>query len=135
MQLKTKLSPSNLKEFNSWVGSIYVSAVESGCYGIGYWCEVLSHKYKNDKDFKGVIEMSAEYQDEKDKRISKLRKYNIDRNVIIRGVKRIASGKIKVCHEYVSDCVTFLATGEGDFDGDAADILVQAGLFNEVIFG
>jgi hypothetical protein len=109
--------------------------MESGHYSIGYWCEVLRHRYKNDKDFKGVIEMDAEYEDDKDKRISKRRQYTIDRDVIIRGIKRIASGKIKVCHEYVSDCVTLLATGEGDFDGDAADIIVQAGLFNEVIFG
>jgi hypothetical protein len=135
MQLNIKLKPKDLKEFNSWVGSIYVSAMESGHYSIGYWCEVLRHRYKNDKDFKGVIEMDAEYEDDKDKRISKRRQYTIDRNVIIRGIKRIASGKIKVNQEAVSDCVTFLATGEGDFDGERADVIVQAGLFNEVIFG
>ena len=137
MHLKIKLNKSQQKEFDSWISSIYTSAMEGGSYGSGYWCEILKYHWneKNDRDFKSVIRVNEEYEDDKDKRIAKRRKYTINRDTIIRGVKRVASGKMKVNDDYVSVCVSLLTTGEGDFDGDRADVVVQAGLFNEVIFG
>ena len=137
MHLKVKLNKSQQKEFDSWVFSIYVSAMEGGNYGSGYWCEVLKYHWnkKDDTDFKSVIRVSDEYRDDKDKRIAKRRKYTINRNTILRGLKRVASGKMKVAEDYVEACVSLLTTGDADFDGDRAGVVVQAGLFNEVIFG
>lgn len=137
MQLKIKLNKEQRKEFDLWVSSIHTSAVEGGHYGIGYWCEVVKYHWnpKDDNDFHSIIRMDEEYEDDKDKRIAKRRKYTINRNTILRGLKRVASGKMKVADDYVSTCVSLLTTGDGDFDGDAADVVVQAGLFNEVIFG
>lgn len=137
MHFKIKLNKEQRKEFDSWVFSIFVSAMEGGNYGSGYWCEILKYHWnkKDNKDFHSVIRVDEEYEDNKDKRIAKRRKYTINRNTIIRGLKRVASGKVKVNEDYVSACVSLLATGDEDFDGDAADVVVQAGLFNEVIFG
>ena len=137
MHLKIKLNNEQQKEFDSWVFSIFVSAMEGGSYGSGYWCEILKYHWneKDNKDFHSIIRVDELYEDDKDKRIAKRRKYTINRNTILRGLKRVASGKMKVADSYVSACVSLLATGDEDFDGDAADVVVQAGLFNEVIFG
>ena len=137
MHLKIKLNKEQQKNFDLWVSSIHTSAIEGGGYGIGYWCEVVKYHWnpKDDNDFYSIIRMDEECENDDDKRISKRRKYTINRNTILRGLKRVASGKMKVADSYVSTCVSLLATGDGDFDGDAADVVVQAGLFNEVIFG
>ena len=137
MHLKIEFNNKQQKRFDSLVFSIFVSAMESGRYGSGYWLEILDYhcNKKDDKDFHSIIRVDELYKDDKDKRIAKRRKYTINRNTIIRGLKRVASGKMKVADNYVSTCVSLLATGDGDFDGDASDVVVQAGLFNEVIFG
>jgi hypothetical protein len=137
MTFKVKLNESQQKEFDSIVSSIHCSAIEGGSYGIGYWCEIVSYKWdeKDDTKFKSIIQMEAEFEDDKDERISKRRKYTIDRDVIILGIKRIATGELKVNDSYVQKCAALLLTGEADMDAEDADIIVQAGLFNEVIFG
>ena len=137
LTLKVKRNAKQQKEFDSIVSSIHCSAIEGGSYGIGYWCEIVSYKWdeKDDTKFKSVIQMQEEYEDDKDKRISKLRKYTIDRDVIVLGIKRVAMGEIQVNESYVQKCGALLLTGEADMDADDADIIVQAGLFNEVIFG
>lgn len=137
MHLKIKLNAKQQKEFDSEVSSIHTSAIEGGRYGIGYWCEVVRYHWnpKDDNDFHSVIRIDEEYSNDKDKRLSKRRKYTINRNTILRGLKRVASGKMKVADWYVSKCAQLLVTGEADCDGEVADVVVQAGLFNEVIFG
>jgi hypothetical protein len=137
LTLKIKRNPKQQKNFDSIVSSIHCSAIEGGSYGIGYWCEVVSYKWdeKDDTKFKSVIQMEAEYEDDKDKRINKCRKYTIDRDVIMLGIKRLAMGEIKVNESYIEKCGALLLTGDADMDADDADIIVQAGLFNEVIFG
>jgi hypothetical protein len=137
LTLKIKRNPKQQKNFDSIVSSIHCSAIEGGSYGIGYWCDVVSYKWdeKDDTKFKSVIQMGAEYEDDKDKRIAKCRKYTIDRDVIMLGIKRLAMGEIKVNESYIEKCAALLVTGEADMDADDADIIVQAGLFNEVIFG
>ena len=137
MTLKVKRNAKQQKEFDSIVSSIHCSAIEGGSYGIGYWCDIVSYKWdeKDDTKFKSIIQMQEENEDDKDKRISKLRKYTIDRDVIVLGIKRIAMGEIQVNEAYVQKCGALLLTGDADMDGDDADVIVQAGLFNEVIFG
>jgi hypothetical protein len=137
MHLKVKLNPKQQKEFDSIVSSIHCSAIEGGHYGIGYWCEVVSYKWdeKDDTKFKSVIQMDEESEKDTDERIAKRRRYTIDRNVIIEGIKRIASGEMSVNDSYVNKCAALLVTGEADMDANDADVIVQAGLFNEVIFG
>lgn len=137
LQLRVKLNPKQQQEFDSIVSSVHCSAIEGGGYGIGYWCEVVSYKWdeKDDTKFKSIIQMEAEFEDDKDERISKRRKYTIDRDVIILGIKRIASGELKVNDSYALKCAALLVTGEADMDAEDADIIVQAGIFNEVIFG
>ena len=131
MTFKVKLNERQQKEFDSIVSSIHCSAIEGGSYGIGYWCDVLSYKWdeKDDTKFKSVIQMHEEYEDHRQL------KYTINRDVIILGIKRIATGELKVNDRYVQKCAALLVTGEADMDADDADIIVQAGLFNEVIFG
>ena len=137
MTLKVKRNAKQQKEFDSIVSSIHCSAIEGGSYGIGYWCDIVSYKWdeKDDTKFKSIIQMQEEYEDDKDKRIAKCRKYTIDRDVIVLGIKRVAMGEIQVNESYVQKCGALLLTGEADMDADDADIIVQAGLFNEVIFG
>ena len=137
MTLKIARNPNQQKEFDSVVSSIHCSGIESGGSGIEYWCEVVNYKYDQEDDTKfwSVIRIDAEYEKEKDKRLAKRREYTIDRNTIIKGIKRVASGNIKVNKSYIAKCAALLVTGEADMDAEDADVIIQAGLFNEVIFG
>lgn len=58
----------------------------------------------------------------------------IDLDVIVAGVERILNGSVGIRADLVAQVMT-LTTGEPDVDSDAADCIVQAGLFGEVVYG
>ena len=53
--------------------------------------------------------------------------FGLDRETFIRGYERY----IKWCTDYERSIFTYA----GDIDAEEADIIVQLGLFNEIIFG
>jgi hypothetical protein len=130
---------------------IFVSAIESGGYGIVYWCAVKHYKISESEvtkadwtNYKAVIEVTEFDDNETDPRLVDRgvngnigRYYTITRATIAKGVRAISAGKIKGVHQRYSE--RFVAALrmplDADLDASDADLAVQAGLFGEVIFG
>lgn len=60
----------------------------------------------------------------------------VDVGVIKRGVERILNGDVHVAGRIVNDIRDAIAGSElPAVDTDAVDVIIQAGLFNEIVFG
>ena len=121
-------------EFNeAWLESVVCSALEGG---IDYWiddgfqCSEIRNKKAEkgmllvDRIAKGYSELLI--RDEEDV-IKEGTVWSLNRDTFARGFER-----------YIKWCVnkgTMLCTDSSDIDADVADIIVQLGLFNEIIFG
>lgn len=113
---------SNIVEKIQIVKDVFNTVIESG--GSNYWAEFRN--YSPSKCTAEVLDCESE--------VKQWRK--IDTNTIVRGIERVASGKMKVATDYVGRCCIMQVLPEqADFDSIDADIILQAGLFNEVIYG
>ena len=141
------MNPSKLDELYHYTFS---SAIEAGGYGIGYWCEVKDYKIKlrpkskaEWNNYSATIQVTEFGGDESDLRLvwkgaggPSGRHYIINRAVMSRGMRLVASGKTNVHRDYAKRFSDALRNpDDADLDGNDADIAVQAGLFGEVIFG
>jgi hypothetical protein len=97
--------------------------------GIGYWCDWKSTTRANkDGDYLALhgchdAEGGAKFKD-------------ITVETIRLGIERILSGSVKVRSDLVAQVATGNAFNEaGDIDADGADVIVQAGLFGEIVYG
>ena len=104
---------------------VLITACEGG---INFWACV--DEYRPSKGF-AVI---CDYVEEED-----ARQYRVDLDVIARGLNRISKAGQRYCHDESHGAPIRLANrtnGEdGDYDAYDASIVVQVGLFDEVIYG
>lgn len=116
----------NTVEAKQILKDVFTTVIESG--GSNYWAE-----FRNYSPSKCTAEvLDCENVDTFEKKQWK----KIDVDTIARGIDRVASGKIQVAKEYVANCCIMKVLPEkADFDSIDADIILQAGLFNEVIYG
>lgn len=96
--------------------------------GIGYWC-LADHATK---DAKGNYLSLVDCEDAED---PSTKFGTITLNTIQLGIHRILSGAVQVRPDIRADIERSWVSNEGDCDADAADCIVQAGLFNEIIYG
>ena len=62
--------------------------------------------------------------------------HTVDVGTIKRGIELILTGKTKVAHRIVDDIRTNIAENElPAIDSDAVDVIIQAGLFEELVYG
>jgi len=113
---------------------IFVTALEDG---IGYWCEIETYRWSKDKgETEDLDSFYAEVIPEGEDG-----ERRIDADVIQRGLEMLSDPKkYKVARtnkETHKICVVahLADEDEGDIDADVADAIVQAGLFEEVIYG
>lgn len=112
---------------------IFVTALEGG---IGYWSRAEKYRWSTPetrrtkhplpdlKNFEAVI------VDEDDKT------YTINAEVIELGLTRMMSQDFKVNKTILGAVALANITNEADqVDAEVADCIVQAGLFNEIVFG
>ena len=60
----------------------------------------------------------------------------VDVDVVKRGIERILNGNVGVATRIVNDIRDAIAGSElPAVDTDAVDVIIQAGLFNEIVFG
>lgn len=121
--------------------TILTTAVEGG---IGYWSLITECKRREDKDdpdylfWQEVTLVDAEDETEKFGVVSK--------ETIEKGVSAILSGTIGLRRDLLTQVQTLLSgetwtdshgrtLSEFDIDADAADCIVQAGLFGQIVFG
>jgi len=96
--------------------------------GIGYWCAADSIQ-RDGLGFRSFIAYDAEDE-------NAFKPKGCDRLSIRLGVERILSGEVKV-NKALRGCILAGVTSydSGLIDADAADCIVQAGLFNDLVFG
>lgn len=109
---------------------IICTAIEGG---INYWC-ARSRKSLLTPDGDYVEVYIREHDDDGDPTGKEL---TIDANTIIRGISSILQGQVKTNSEVRKAIAGDNANPEhaGMIDADAADCIVQAGLFGEIRYG
>lgn len=106
---------------------VFVTAIEGG---INYWAEVITYRHlEGEEGWQAVV-----IDRESDENLP----HRIDQEVITRGIERAVGN---VVNGYHATAVNNLhrsllgLTDDADYDADTADMIVQFGLFGEVIYG
>jgi len=115
-----KDSPSNY-----FLRDLLITALESG---INYWCSTLKY------DFEKVFASVMEHKDRDAKDPGKV--HEINGLVLTQGCLRIAEPTFKVCDDIRNRVLSsWMKKDIIDIDSEAADVIVQAGLFGEIVYG
>ena len=120
--------------------TILTTAVEGG---IGYWSLITDCKRREDKtdpDYLAWQEVTLVDAEDEDESFGVVNKATIEK-----GVSLIVSGKVRISNDLRAQVFTLLSgetwerdgvqLPEFDIDSSAADCIVQAGLFGELVFG
>jgi hypothetical protein len=117
---------------------LFVTALEGG---IGYWSTADAYHWCHDDDATSE-DLAGFYAIVVDCEADEETAHRIDRDVIYRGLRRFYDGDTSggAAGPYVFAHMIRLAIlkpGDDriDFDADDADVIVQAGLFGEVVYG
>ena len=110
--------------------SAVIDLIDSAPQAIGYW--VATYK-------------EVSYTDEKPRRIYKLSivddetelEHLISVNTIIEGIQKIVSGNVEINPSIISYILSDIGQGlaGGYIDGEALDVIIQVGLFGEIVYG
>jgi hypothetical protein len=127
-----------------FLSDIITTAVEGGT---GYWAQVSQYQYVDDMETPPVVRICVGRREGDETRavLHPLRDDDsgyeqegkvITPDVIATGISRIVSGEVEVR----SDLKRWITEGARDneggmIDAEAADVIVQAGIFGEVIYG
>ena len=103
------------------LNDVFVTAMYGG---IGYWSVAADWSEEVD-DFFAYIE-DTEDDDAR---------YTIDADVIARGINRILDGTVGIRSDLLDQVKSTRSYDECDVDADAADCIVQVGLFGEIRYG
>lgn len=130
------------KERTQMLADVVVTAVESGHYGIAYWCDIAEYDYTEDTTHSNglmgpIIDATCEVR-ETGSSTAKWQK--VDLNLIAKGMNRICKGTLINQDRLSDNQYSWIkeANEVNDFmnmDADSADLIIQAGLFNEIVYG
>lgn len=112
-----------------FVFDVFITAIEGG---IGYWS--ISSEYSCEIEGFYAIVSDCEAEEGCDGEFPK--DSRIDHHAIVKGINKIIDGEIEIS-EYIKENIA-KAVSENDagmIDADCADCIIQAGLFNKIIFG
>ena len=121
---------------NSLLWSIFVTALEGG---IGYWsvCNEYRIGYPDKagadpEGFPAAIIQTENHIDEPEA----AEVVRIDREVVLRGLTRIAQRSVRISDRIHQDTIKGIQEGDGgSIDSEAADCIIQAGLFDDIAYG
>lgn len=119
---------------------VFTTAIEGG---INYWADVIDYTWSDHtEDCNMIVEFFGAIVDRED---GKNTQYGIDVTVIKRGIRRAFNNRNLIGDEYQRDAIAELYYGvvmnsqvsrdDVDFDATTADIIVQYGLFGELVYG
>jgi hypothetical protein len=110
--------------------SAIIDLIDSAPQAIGYWVD----KYEQ-----------VHYTQETPKRIYKLSildentdlEHLISVNTIIEGIQKIVAGNVEINSSIISYILSDIGQGlaGGYIDGEALDVIIQVGLFGEIVYG
>ena len=130
--------------------SVFVTAIEGG---INYWSTIQGYKHSIDEWYANILDLGR--LDERDQEVALVENdwVRVDREVIRQGMRvlvgetdesreanRIDPGSLHAKLSFalatvVASGFTMYGALEDLLDADTADMIVQAGLFGEVIYG
>lgn len=118
----------------------FVTALESGSYGTGSWASVVDYRWSagdgRTPDLQGFEARVIDH--ETDRGAEPL---VINREVIERGFQRLADGTCTFgtrpmeAHVRARYAGWLAVPDAADLDGPAADLVVQSGLFGDIVYG
>lgn len=120
---------------------IFITAIEGG---IGDWSVVTSYRWQADDHsddllgFHADILETEEAPDEDEEVDEEIARHRIDAQVVARGVVALATSAKGPFRDL---CIRLLVGGDttedalGECDAEAADAIVQTGLFGQLIYG
>ena len=110
---------------------IFTTALEGG---INYWCQCSAYHWSNE-DLRGFYADVEDVEDEDED--GNCRQYFIDRSVIAKGYRLATTDYAERISWSSGDNPPLVITDETDWDFDAldADVIVQLGLFGDVVYG
>lgn len=120
------------RERKQFLFDIFVTALEGS---IKYWAAAKTYKWKkegsDDEDLDNFHAVVVDAEDE-----DAFPESTINQDTIVKGVNRILKGGFQIR----DDIRESVKSGNEDndacyIDADAADCIVQAGLFNDIVFG
>jgi hypothetical protein len=111
-------------EREQYLDDILTTAVEGG---IGYWSFGRNYVWSDE----GPASVEIKQDDEDDDTW-----HTVDRSAIRKGITRLLSGDMKVHESYV----TLLRKADrhndaGDIDAEIADLIVQAAILGDIVYG
>ena len=109
---------------------VFITACEGG---VNYWTDIANYHWRNDRDGSDDLEgFSALLLD-----WNSGEKHSVDFGVIATGLERIAAGGIAYLNEPSRQAIVnaILTDDAGEIDATLADLVVQAGLFDQIVYG
>lgn len=121
--MKVKIEVELDRDFLSCV---LITASEGG---INYWADVLKVEDEGEDRMAIFLAMRANEDEEP--------RFKVDHETVVRGIQRLLDGSVRVDSQirgYLSRAVAE-RDDAGDVDAYVADCIVQAGIFNELVYG
>jgi len=119
--------PERSDERKQFLSDITITAIEGG---IGYWSWVKVYNYSDELDVRAIVQ-----ENDPDKNDAPW--FDINNDVIARGIGRVLTPSFKVStqiRQWIRD--DNKTNGDnGMIDSDCADVIVQAALFGEIVYG
>ena len=113
------------KVTQEFANDVITTAVEGG---IGYWARISEYHWRNGIPTTAMIEPLDP--------MDQWPLAQLDRVLVQKGIDALAEGNIKVAPDILGAIlVSVVRPDDYDIDATAADVIVQAGLFNDIIYG
>lgn len=112
-----------------FLADVIVCAVEGGT---GYWAQVSAYRHSDGPaaTFAVLHEMSEDGDDYSEQGA------RLDLDAVARGIGRLQRGEVKVNGELLGSILAANATNDAcEIDADGADVIAQAALLGDVIYG
>lgn len=95
--------------------------------GMGLWAQLQERPVRDDLDILSCIIRDAEDDDEPT--------HTVTLDTVQTGFQRVMGGGLKLSESIAKHITQRYRDNDADLDADDCDIIVQAGLFNEIIYG
>lgn len=129
------MSPPEGPTRADFLASVIVTGVESGYHGIGYWAECRKYRWEWSDEGKRLLgNASVEIRSTGGETGAEWRPVTLD--TVRKGLAHIRNGETNV-NKRLSGLIMVAErdSDAGDIDSEAADCIIQAGLFGQIVYG
>ena len=126
-------TPARTPERIGFLSDCIITAVEGGT---GYWAEVRNYKWSEDTVHHRMLDATVELRSEIPRTDEPEPWFKVNLDTIDLGIQRLQSADFRVNPNLMGLILAANRDNDaGDIDADAADCIVQAALFGELVYG